>query len=512
VTERSPANGTGSSGDGEPGAASSLGTRTLRGMFWAYGSYVGGRVLVLFSTAILARILAPDDFGLVALALIFIALLETVADLGVGQALIIAPDDEVKTRAETAWLFSVALGAGLALLTAILGPAAATFFREDGLIAMLPVLGINFFVRSLGSTHYAIAQKRLDFRSRTAAEIADVVVRGSVGVALAVLGLGAWSLVLAYVAGTATLTAVLWTMVPWRPSFRPRRGDLRLLLRFGGTLSAVDVIAAILANVDYVLIGRVLGTTALGLYTLAFRLPELLILNLSVVAGRVLFPAFAAVGEDQRAEAFITSFRYTLMVSLPIAVGLAALAAPLTTLAFGDQWSGSVTPMKVLTLYALGVTVGIPAGATYKAVGRADILLKLAIPRACLLILLLAIFVDRGIAAVASCQAVVAGLFAVIGIAVASRMLRTGAASLARAAWPALVASGAMGVVTLALSAVIDPPLLRLAGCVVAGGAAYAGILWLVAREHVMRLIRMARPKVGPPEGFVKVRETDVVA
>jgi lipopolysaccharide exporter len=492
-------------------SSESIGARTMRGMFWAYGSFVGGRLLVLGSTVVLARLLAPEEFGLVALALIFTALLETVSDLGVGQALIISPDDELLTRAETAWVFSVGLGLALSVLTVLFSPAAATFFDEDGLAPMLAVLGTNFFVRSLGSTHYAIAQKRIDFRSRTAAEVADVTVRGLVSIALALSGLGAWSLIIGYLAGTATLSVVLWVMVPWRPSFRPRRADLRQLLGFGGTLSAVDVIAAVLANVDYLLIGRVLGTTALGLYTLAFRLPELLILNLSVVAGRVLFPALAAIDARRRVEAFVASFKYTLMVALPLAIGLAILAAPVTEIAFGDQWDRSVEPMRVLTVYALGVTIGIPAGAAYKAMGRADILLKLAIPRACLLIALIAVFVGDGIVAVAICQAVVAGLFSAIGVGVASRLLGTGLARLVQAAWPAIAASLVMAAVILAVSLLVEASAIRLAAAVVLGGTSYSAVLWLVAREDVLRLVRMARP--GPaPDDIIRVRETDVVA
>src|SRR3954447_16026022 len=109
----------------------SIGARTVRGMFWAYGSFVSGRLLTLVSTAILARLLDPRDFGLVALALVFTAFLETVADLGLSQALVVTPDDEVLERASTVFLASIGLGAALAALVAILGPVTALFFHES---------------------------------------------------------------------------------------------------------------------------------------------------------------------------------------------------------------------------------------------------------------------------------------------------------------------------------------------------------------------------------------------
>jgi PST family polysaccharide transporter len=472
-------------------------------MLWAYGSYVGGRMLVLVSTAILARLLEPNDFGLVALALVFTALLESVSDLGVGQALVIVQGDEeeVAQRAETAFAISVGLGALLTLLTAAIAPLAAAFFDQPQLTGLLAVLGTNFFLRALGSTHYALSQKRLDFRARTAAEMADVVIRGLTGIGLAIAGAGAWSLVIGYLVGTATLSGALWVLVPWRPRLRPRWEYAGGLIRFGGTLSAVSVIGAVIGNVDYAFIGRVLGTASLGLYTLGFRLPELIVVNLAIVAGEVLFPAFAAVGRAALGHAFVVSLRYTLMVALPFAAILVALAEPLTLGAFGERWRGAIAPMQVLTVYALAVAVGIPAGTAYKAVGRAGVLLKLAIPRGVLLVAAIAVFVDQGIVAVAWCQAGVSALFAVIGIVLASRLLAIGARRLWAAAWPALASSGAMLAAMLPLAAAIDSPWPALLASGAAGCAVYVAALWRLDRDSILRLRDMALARTPGPAG-----------
>ena len=245
-------------------------------MIWAYSSYVGGRMLTLVATAILARLLSPRDFGLVALALLFMTLLETLSDLGVTQALVIVSEKDELATAETAFVWTVGLGLLFSLITAGLGPLAASFFHQDALIAILPTLGLRFLLRSFSATHYALAQKRLDFRSRTGGELADVIVRGITSIALAIAGFGAWSLIIGYLAGSVALTVVLWIMVDWRPRLKPKREHLPKMLRFGGMLTAVDITAAVFSNTDYTFIGRVLGATQLGLYTLGFRLPELL--------------------------------------------------------------------------------------------------------------------------------------------------------------------------------------------------------------------------------------------
>jgi PST family polysaccharide transporter len=477
-------------------------------MTWAYSSYVGGRLLILASTAILARILTPEDFGLVALAITFMALLDGLADLGLGSALIIQREDQLYERAETALAGTVAIGVVLSVLVAALSPLVASFFRTPELQPIVAVLGVNFFLRALGATPYAIAQKTLDFRTRTAAEFADVVVRGSVGVGLALAGFGAWSLVIAYLVGTVALDITVWKMVAWRPKLQPKLSHLREMLSFGGKISAVSLMATAIANVDYVLIGRVLGAASLGLYTLGFRLPELIILNLSVVMGRVLFPAYSAVDRDSLNRALLISQRYNVMFALPLTIALVVLAEPMVLGLFGEQWRGSIVPMQLLSVYAFMVTVGIPAGTVFKATGRAGILLILAIVRFALVAGLIVAVVSRGIDAVALVQAGAAFLNEIAGLALASRFLGVSAINIWRATWPSLAAGAVMLPPLLAVEHFIDPywPAMIVGGVV--GGAAYLGAMLIISPESV----RYLREKMFPDAGMPPPLEADTTA
>jgi O-antigen/teichoic acid export membrane protein len=474
-------------------AEASLGTRTLRGTAWAYASYIGGQAVVLVSTAILARILTPSQFGLVALALVFITLLDTISDLGLSPALVISTEQELRARSNTVFLFTVGLGALLSAITAGVAPLAGLFFDQPDLVPLLAVLGLNFVVRSFGATHYALAQKRIDFRSRTAADLAGVGARGVTAIALALAGFGAWSLVLGYLVGTAAVSVTLWSLVPWRPSGRASRVHLMGMLRFGSTLTAVDVLTAVINQIDYVFVGRVLGTQALGLYTIGFRLPELIIVSLAVVAGRVLFPAFATVDRGDLRRVFLVSVRYVAVVAFPLAAGLATLAQPFVLAVFGDRWEGSVDSMRVLSLYGLAVAIGIPAGIAYKATGQAGILLKLAVPRTALVVASIAIFVNQGIVAVAGCQAGVATLFGLVGMVIASRMLRVGPSQLATAILPAAAAAAGLAAVTFIVSATIDSAWQALAIGIPAAAATYVALLSLLARD----IVRDVRDRVA---------------
>ena len=465
---------------------------------WAYGSVAAGQVLVLVSIAILARILTPGDFGLVALALVFIALLDTISDLGLSPALVISKPEELEERADTVFVLTVGIGAGLSVLTAAVAFAAGPLFGHPDLQPLLSVLGLNFLFRSLGATHYALAQKQIDFRSRTAAELTGVVARGLAGIALALAGAGAWSLVIGYLVGTLAMSAALWRLIPWRPKLRVSRVHLPRMLRFGGTLTGVDILAAVIAQVDYFFVGRVLGTHALGLYAIGFRLPELVVINLALVAGRVLFPAFAAVDREALGQAFLRAFRYTALVAMPTAVALCVLAEPIILALFGDRWAGSVGPMRVLTLYALAVTLGVPAGTAYKATGNAAVLLKLAVPRAILVVVSIALLVDEGTVAVAACQAGAAALFGIIGLAVATRMLDLRPAQLLAAAWPALATAAATAAAAALSEFLLDGPWATLALAVAACGAVSALVLRVVAPDVMAEIRSAARRQPRP--------------
>jgi PST family polysaccharide transporter len=470
-----------------------IGAKTVRAMFWAYGSYVGGRLLSLISIAILARLLVPGDFGLVALALTFIAFVDLIQGLGISEALVIGDARDLDDRAETAFPITLGSGVVLAAVTAAIAPAAAAFFDQPRLVAIMPVLGADFILIGLGTTHAGLALKRIDFRSRTIAELADALVRSTVSVVLALLGAGVWSLVVGYLAGTIAWDVALWRLIAWRPRFRPKTEHVRHLLRFGGSLTGVALMAAFMAEFDNIVIGRVLGTTQLGFYSIATRLPMLLILNLAVVAGRVLFPAFVSLRERGEMErGVLTSLRYTAIITLPVALFLVIFAEPLTVALFGDRWRPAVGAMQVLSLWALMTTMGMIWGNLFKACARPDIILKLAVPQAVALIVGSILVVHRGIVAVSWVQAGIAIAAQVAVIIIAQRMFGLTVGSVLRAVQPAILASAGLAAVLLGLRHVVAAPWAAVLSGGFVGGAVYIGLLLLFAPEVVKRFRTIA--------------------
>jgi len=262
----------------------------------------------------------------------------------------------------------------------------------------------------------------------------------------------------------------------------------------------VNVIAAIMGTADDLIVGRVLGAAELGLYVLAYRLPELLIFNLSTVAGQVLFPAMATLDRSALPGAVVSSLRYGLMVGLPLTVGLVVLAEPVTLALFGEKWHDAAAAMRVMAVWTLMAPIAIIVGTSYKAMGRPDIVLKLAIPQGVLLVGSVLLVADEGIVAVAAWRAAIALAFTTLSMIIATRVHAIRARDYLRAAWPAAAATAALAAVVVPVERLIDGAWPALLAGVGAGGVAYLGTLWLVARDEVMQLVGRLLPSRGSPE------------
>jgi O-antigen/teichoic acid export membrane protein len=474
-----------------------LASRTLRGMYWAYGSFVGLRVMALLATAILTRLLSPKDFGLVAVATTVMTFLEVLQGIGAGQALVVSSDEDLDERADAAFTLSVTLGVVLTLVTAALGPAAAAAFHQPRLVAIMPALGSTFLILSLSSTHYGLAMRSIDFRSRTTAELVDAFVRGAVGISLALAGAGVWSLILGYVAGNIGLTATLWRMVPWRPRRVHGWQHVGALLRFGGYVTGVGVMAAFLTQFDNLVVGRVLGAEQLGFYSIATSIPSLFILSVASVAGQVLFPAFALLDTEALRRGVITCFAYIAAVVFPLTAFLIVLAEPLTIAVFGPRWHDAVAAVRVLCIWSAMSPISMVCGNAFMSRGNARLIFLLAIPQAIALVAGSLAAAPHGIVAVSWVQAVIAIVAQVVTLMLARRAFKLTNRSLLAAFVPPAAAAAALAAVLFGVQALLSAPWPEILAGAVCGGVIYLAVLHLLARELLPEIARMAFARTG---------------
>jgi PST family polysaccharide transporter len=400
-----------------------LGRRAAAGFIWAMLGAGAGKLLTLVSIAVLARLLAPAEFGLFAFALVYITYLETLGDLGTGAALVYWPD-RTREIAQVTFVLNLMTGVAWFLLTWVLAPAVAAYFHSPEGAPILRALGATFPLKALGNTHDALCKKDLRFRARLLPEVGLAAVKAVVTIALAVAGVGVWSLVWGYVVATGARAALLWLVVPWRPAWHWPADLFRPVLRYGGWIVVVNVVAVVVHHVDLVVVGRMLGLTALGFYQMAYKLPETVVILLVWQSSLVLFPAFSRAWASGRSlgDAYVAALRFVSLLALPAAASLFCLAEPLVLTLFGEDWRPSIPILRALAVYTGLRALGTHTGDVIKAQGRPRMLAALAAMKALVLVPTLIVAARWGPTAVAAATAAVAGATLALDFAVVRRV------------------------------------------------------------------------------------------
>lgn len=405
---------------GSPG----VGRTTARAAVWAFASTGGAKLITLIALTVLARFLAPAEFGLLAFALVYITYAETVGDLGSGMALVYWPDRRDEA-AQVTFVVNIVAGLFWCISTILLAPFVADFFNTPNGTNIVRVLAFSFLIKYLGNTHDALARKDLRFRARAVPELGLAALKALISIALAWQGFGAWSLVWGHIGGLTIWTILLWIMVPWRPNFTLPRDLVKPMLQYGRGLITVNIVGAVLHHADLVIVGRFLGVTALGLYQIAAKIPEATVIVLLWVVSSVLFPAFAKLHASGQSleRAYLVATRYVSAMTFPAAVGLALLARPIVLLVFGEAWAGAAPILSAMAVYAGLRSISNHAGDILKATGRARILAFIAITHAVVLLPALMIGALRSAVAVATALVIIELFAALFNLAVISRVI-----------------------------------------------------------------------------------------
>jgi len=455
----------------------------VRGTMWTYAAYYIGKLIVFLSTVILARILTKNEFGLVGYAVTFISFLDVFRDLGIGTALIYH-HEELKGKSTAFWL-GMTVGVTIFMVIFFAAPLLGKFFNDDRVVNVIRVLAFNYPLFALGGTHEALLVKDLAFNRKFLPDFARAMVKGLISIGLAVAGFGPWSLIIGHLSGTLAGAIALWRMIPWRPSFEFISKAARALLRFGLPMVGVNILGVIVLNSDYVIIGRYLGAAQLGVYSIAFRIPELFVLQFCAIVAQVLFPVFSKMKDQEGAllQAFLQTARFVALITVPLGLGMALLSRPFILALFTDKWLEAVPVMQAISVYALMLSLGYNAGDVYKALGVPGVLTRISLVKAVILIpsLLWAVTKPGNLIAVSIVQIIVALVGSIINFVVALKMLNISAKTLIHYLSPALIAGSGMTIALLALNhfIIMLNPWIQLVVGVLAGGLVYSAILWL---------------------------------
>ena len=355
---------------------SNLRNHAVSGARWTGASQAVAFTLQMLQLAALARLLPAKDFGLMSMITVVCGFGQAFSDAGLSKALIQRRDLPPRTLNTLYWTGLIAGGA-LFLLVFLGAPLVALFYGEPHLREPLVLAALGFFLLPLGQPYIALLQKELRFRALALAEVGGTLAAAVCAVSLAWGGFGIFALVWGQLAGYGVRS--LMAMVAGSRTWLPRRefhlSDLKDLRGFGAFQMGERAVNFISANLDYLLIGRILGSEALGIYTLAYRLVVFPVQRINPVLTRVAFPLFALRQdrEDLLCRGYIALQKVLALVSFPLLMGLAATAPLLVPLVFGPKWLPAADLVPALVLLGLCKTLLNPSGSLLLAKNRPDL-------------------------------------------------------------------------------------------------------------------------------------------
>lgn len=380
----------------------SIKQKAIRAAIWSviqnWGSQAGS-LLVFF---VLARLLTPTDFGLVALANVFLAFMQLLLNQGFAQAIIQREELDAE-HLDTAFWTNLGIGAILTVIGFGSASWVADLFKQPQLIPILEGLSFVFVLNSLSSVQQAYLERKFAFRATAVRSLIAMVVSGIVGVGLAFFGYGVWSLVAQQLAYDAVAAIVLWSASDWRPHFRFSGEHFQHLFSFGISILGFNFLSFINTRSDDFLIGYFLGTESLGYYSVAYRILTVMSQLLIGTSKQVALPTFSRLQlePDRFRNAFYAATELTSAIAFPVFLGNATLAPEIVRAFFGEQWLPSVPVMQVLSFVGLFRTVTYFKSSVFMALGKPSWNLWLGLLSCLLNVTGFAIAVRWGIVAVA---------------------------------------------------------------------------------------------------------------
>jgi len=459
-----------------------LTNRVLGAVPWGAADIVLRQGLQFMIMVILARMLTPQDFGVVALTALFSAVGTVFADGGFSAALIQRRELSEQDRSTAFWV-NVSSGVLVAGILVLVSGQVADFYGVDALHRLLPLISLGVVFSSLGATHSSLLTKSLQLRTLTMAAAVSSIGAGTVAIVLASRGWGIWALAIQSVLAAALSTATLWVLSDWRPRARPRLKNARDMFGFGGYVFLANLSDVVYTRAYTVALGKFYSVADVGLYNRADATQQTATAVFSRIVSLLSLPAFSEVAHDRvhlRTWAK-WSVRSVMLLNLPLLLVLSALSEPLVLTLFGERWAGAATVLRILLLAGALFPLHVINLNIMLAIGRSGLFLKAELIKKAVGLVLLVGGSFFGLLGIAASQIV----FGVIAFAInshfAGKLVGYGTVAQLRDCLPALGLAAPMSVAAAVVSANVNlGPVVELVAISAACALTYAGLARLL--------------------------------
>ncbi len=351
--------------------------RTITAVKWVGLLQLVGQLVSFSVSIILARILFPSDYGLVAMSSIVTGFAMSLSGLGISSSIIQKKDIDSDHLTSAFW-GGIAFGTLMFLLADCMSILAAKFYDEPKLISIIIVSAISFVLTPFMQVHASLLQKELRFKEISLISFGSLMLTSLISISMALYGFGVWSLVVGSLLVSPIQLIFYWNRVKWRPQFRFKWGKLKELLRFGIFISSQSLLNFATANYDYLIIGKFGGAHALGVYSMAREFITKPLTQISPIITSVLFPAFSQIQDhnDKIRKGYLKGTTILATLTFPIMAGVYLVADQFILVFYGDKWAQVIPIIKILCVVGALKSIGTMVGSIQNAKSRPDIGLK----------------------------------------------------------------------------------------------------------------------------------------
>lgn len=354
---------------------SSLRKVILSGFFWSVINQLSVTITTLLITGVLARLISPSDFGIIAMVTLAIGFLNVIKDFGFGAALIQkkeVADDEYST---VFWI-NIAIGVVLTAIVFFISPYIGRFFKEPRVELMTKILSFTFIINSVGIVWNNKLIKSVSFNQLFYGSFVSTIISGIVAITIAYRGYGIWALVVQTYVQLVLNTCINYFHVKWLPTFTVKKHHVKSLVKFGLPLLADQSINFWVRNVDNLLVGRILGEAPLAYYSKAYSLMLLPVRQLTGTLTKVLFPSFSMIQDDKAriASIYLKISRIIAFVAFPIMIAVSLMAEPLILIIYGPQWRPAIPIFKILSILGMFQAIAALSGDIYLSLGETKLM------------------------------------------------------------------------------------------------------------------------------------------
>ncbi|MBO7413091.1 MAG: lipopolysaccharide biosynthesis protein [Fibrobacter sp.] len=469
----------------------SLKQKTFKGVIWSAVERFSTQGVQFLFGILLARLLTPNDYGMIAMLTIFMAVSQTFIDSGFGNALIRKPDRNEADKA-TVFFFNIFMAVACYGVIFLAAPLVAQFYKMPQLTDILRVLALNLIILAFGSIQRLNLTIDLNFKTLAKVSFVGAVVGGSAGLVCAYNGLGVWSLVVQQMTTMTTRVILFWTLVHWRPKTFFNKTSFKSMFGFGSKLLASGLLNTLYDNIYDLIIGKVFSASTLGNYSRASHFANFPSSNITGIFQRVTFPVLSKVQDDPEKlrKGYLKFLNMATLVIFPLMIGLAAVAKPFILLVLTDKWVEVILILQIICIAQMWYPVHAINLNILQVMGRSDLFLKLEIIKKIEGIIVLCITLPHGIIAMCFGQWFNACFGLVINTYYSGKLLNAGLLPQLKMYIPTILNSLVMGAISMGVISLLPEKeyALQLVLGIVAGAIYYVASNWFFNRETVREL------------------------